>query len=76
MTSNILDEPGISKRMKMLCSNCQWLEFNYDNCRESRKGFECSKYQVKQDINQMREQDPSLNNPGRWLEGNTTKPIL
>ena len=67
VNENILDVPGITKRMKMLCSNCQWLESNFKQCMDICKGFNCTKYQLKEEIVQKRSNDSALNNPYGWI---------
>jgi hypothetical protein len=70
MSENILALAGISNRMKSLCSNCQWLQNDFAQCKENRKGFDCTKYQIKSDIEEKRSTDMSLNNPYRWINPN------
>jgi hypothetical protein len=54
--------------MKTLCLNCHWFSFDYDSCKDLRKAFDCSKYQIKLEINQKRENDKELNQPNVWFE--------
>lgn len=68
MNNDFLNDPRISRRLKTLCLNCQWHSFDYDSCKDLRKGFDCTKYQINQEIEKKRENDKELNDPNAWLE--------
>jgi len=53
--------------MRVLCSNCRWLEKDFDQCKQLRKGFDCTRYHVKLDIETKRTNDVALNDPFSWL---------
>lgn len=67
--NEILNDPRISKRMRLLCSNCRWLEKDFEQCRALRKGFDCTRYQINVDIETKRAGDVALNDPFSWMGG-------